>query len=82
MDGKKIETGNLEAPERRYYRIMLRISWVGQVTNLEVLRRIDKEEEIVMSIKMKKLEYIGHIIRSPKYKLLRKILEGTMEYEA
>lgn len=67
----------LSAVERCCYRRMLRVSCVDRVTNLKVLRRLDKEEKIVMTIKKKKLEHFGSVMTGPKYELLKIIIWKT-----
>ncbi|KAI5734561.1 hypothetical protein M8J77_007970 [Diaphorina citri] len=76
---KKNNEKNINAFEMWCYRRMLRIPWTDKVTNVEVLRRMDKIMELEYTIKKKKLEYLGHILRGPKYKLLNVILEGKIE---
>lgn len=69
----------LEAFEMWCYRRILRISWVDRVTNVEVLRRMGKECEILMTVKTKKLEYLGHVMRNQeRYGLLQLILQGKV----
>ncbi|XP_026687311.1 uncharacterized protein LOC113471983 [Diaphorina citri] len=70
---KKNNEKNINAFEMWCYRRMLRIPWTDKVTNVEVLRRMDKIMELEYTIKKKKLEYLGHILRGPKYKLLNSI---------
>lgn len=70
----------LEAFEMWIYRRILRVSWIDKVTNVEILRRLDKETEIVKTIKTRKLGYLGHISRHPeRYGILQKILKGELE---
>lgn len=40
------------------YRRILNISWVDRVTNLEVLRRMDKDMEVIIIIKIKNVRYL------------------------
>jgi Reverse transcriptase (RNA-dependent DNA polymerase) len=69
----------LEAFEMWIYRRMLRISWVQHVTNRDVLRRMDKETEILKTVKIRKLEYLGHIMRNAKrYELPQLVLQGKV----
>lgn len=72
-DLKKIETF-----EMWWYRRILNISWVDHVTNLEVLRRIGKDKKILKTVKIRKLEYFGHMMRGQKYQILQLILEGKL----
>uniref|UniRef100_A0A8D9AE48 Uncharacterized protein n=1 Tax=Cacopsylla melanoneura TaxID=428564 RepID=A0A8D9AE48_9HEMI len=61
------------------YRRILKISWVDKITNEEVLRRMGKEKEIMNTVKKRKLEYLGHIMRNEeKYCLLKTILQGKV----
>lgn len=73
-------TKKLEAYEMWVYRRMLRVAWKDHVTNLEVLMRMSKEKEILNTIKVRKLEYLGHIMRNEnRYQLLQCILQGKVE---
>lgn len=69
----------LEAFEMWVYRRILRISWTEHTTNQEVTRRIGKEKEVASTIKQRKLEYLGHILRHEKYRLLQLILQGKID---
>ena len=64
---RKADVRRLEAFELRMYRRMLRISWVERVTNVEVMRRIRKEKEVILTIKRRQILYMGHILRGEKY---------------
>lgn len=46
------------------YRRLLKISWIGEVTNEEVIQIIHKEIELLLIIKERKLEYFGHMIKN------------------
>lgn len=70
---------NLEAFEMYLYRRILRISWVQRVTNEEVLRRMGKQKELLLTIKHRKTSYIGHVMRGDKYEFLRLIIEGKIQ---
>ncbi|CAG9835438.1 unnamed protein product [Diabrotica balteata] len=72
-------TKKVEAFEMWSYRHILRISWTEHVTNEEVLRRIGKEREVEISIKKKKLEYLGHVMRQNKYRVLQLIVQGKID---
>lgn len=60
------------------YRRMLRISWIQKITNEEVLRKLNTETELLYTIKKRKLEYLGHIMRNKKYELLQLIIQGKI----
>lgn len=57
-------TEKLEAFEMWLYRRILKIPWTAHVTNVRVLERINKGMEIIKTIKTRKLEYLGHIMRN------------------
>uniref|UniRef100_A0A8D8WNS4 Craniofacial development protein 2 n=2 Tax=Cacopsylla melanoneura TaxID=428564 RepID=A0A8D8WNS4_9HEMI len=68
----------LQAFEMWTYRRILRIPWTDRVTNVEVLRRMGKQVEILEEVKKRKLTYLGHIMRGPKYKILHLIIQGKI----
>lgn len=69
----------IEAFEMWCYRRMLRISWVDKITNQEVLHRMNKDTEITKTIKKRKLEYLGHVLRGDRYKILKLIIQGKIK---
>lgn len=69
----------LEAFELWCYRRMLRVSWTSHTTNEEVLRRVGTDRVLLTSIKRRKLSYFGHVIRGPKYDLLKLLIQGKVE---
>ena len=69
----------IDAFEMYIYRRILRISWVQRITNEEVLNRMRKKKELLLTIKIRKTRYIGHIMRGEKYELLRLIIEGKVQ---
>lgn len=73
-------TKKLEAFEMWLYRRMLKIPWTAHTTNKEVLERIKKKQEIVYTIKCRKLEYLGHVMRNQeRYSLLQTIMQGKVK---
>lgn len=68
----------LEAVEMWIYRRILKIPWTDHITNVEVMQRIGKEKEVVFTVKKRKLEYLGHIMRHDKYRLLQLIVQGKV----
>ena len=75
---KKIDIKKIDAFEMWMYRRMLRISWTQKITNVEVMRRMHKEREVILTIKKRKLQYLGHITRGRKYQLLQTIMQGKI----
>lgn len=69
----------LEAFEMWCYRRILRISWIDHVTNKSVLRRLHAGRKLLATVKRRKLEYFGHMLRGPKYELLQTIMKRKIE---
>ncbi|CAG9827057.1 unnamed protein product [Diabrotica balteata] len=68
----------LESFEMWCHRTILKIPWTQRVTNAEVLRRLQKDCEVIKHIKTRKLEYLDHITRCAKYEILRLIMQGKI----
>lgn len=69
----------LEAFEMWLYRRILRVPWTDHVTNVEILRRMEKEKEVLTTVKARKIQYLGHIMRNEsRYHLLQTILQGKI----
>ena len=62
---------------RWVYRRVLTISWTDKITNEELLRRMGTDREIVRQFKIRKLQYLGHLIRHNSSQL--QLIEGKME---
>ena len=75
----KAMCSRLEAFEMWCYRRMLRISWVDRVRNTEVFARLQKQPEAMFTIKKRKLEYFGHVMKGGKYRLLQNIIQGKIQ---
>lgn len=69
---------NIEAFEMWCYRRILKISWTEKISNVEVLQRVNKDCEVIKTIKTRKLQYLGHLMRGEKYSLLRNIMQGKI----
>ena len=59
---------------------MEKISWLDKVTNEEVLRRVNKDRQILNSIWQRKHRWIGHVLRYGG--LLHEIFEGSWQMMA
>lgn len=75
----KAMCSRIEAFEMWCYRRLLRISWVDRVRNTEVLARLQKQLEVMFTIKKRKLEYFGHVMRGEKYRILQNIMQGKIQ---
>lgn len=47
--------------------------------NVEVLRTNEKDIELLLILKRRKLQYLDYITRGEKYEILRIIMEGNIE---
>jgi hypothetical protein len=74
---RKVEQKYLESFERWCWRRMEKISWTDRVRNEEVLHRVKKERNILHTIKRRKANWIGHILR--RNCLLKFVIEGKLE---
>ena len=43
-----------------------------------VLARMRKDKELLLTIKKRKIQYLGHVLRGEKYEMLRVILQGKI----
>jgi hypothetical protein len=55
----------------------MEISWTDRVRNEEVLHRVEEERNILHTIKRRKVNWIGHILR--RNCLLKHVIEGKIE---
>jgi len=58
------------------HRRVLRIPWTARRTNDKILRIINKDSELLDTIKRRKTAYLGHVIRNERYQFLQLIIEG------
>ena len=59
----KVTSDKLQAFEMWLYRRMLRISWKEHETNREVLHKMKTKGSLLNTIKKRKCQYFGHILR-------------------
>jgi hypothetical protein len=74
---RKVDQKYLESFEMWCWRRMEKISWTDCVSNEEVLHRVKEETNIVHTIKRRKANWIGHILR--RNCLLKHVIEGKLE---
>jgi hypothetical protein len=55
----------------------MEISWTDRVRNEEVLHRAKEERNIVLTVKRRKVNWIGHILR--RNCPLKQVIEGKVE---
>jgi hypothetical protein len=51
-----------EIPGKLRNVVMEKISWTDRVRNEEVLRRVKEERNIIHTVKIRKVNWIGHIL--------------------
>lgn len=69
----------LEAFEMWNYRRILKIPWTDHATNMAVLQTLNKDRELLHTIKVRKTSYLGHILRNNKYYLPQLVVKGKIE---
>jgi hypothetical protein len=74
---RKVDQKYLESFEMCCWRRMEMISWTDRVRNEEVLHRVKEERNILHTIKRRKANWIGHILR--RNFLLKYVTEGKIE---
>jgi hypothetical protein len=74
---RKVDQKYLESFEMWCWRRMEKISWTDRVRNVEVLHRVKEERNVVHTIKRRKANWIGHILR--RNCLLKHVIEGKLE---
>jgi hypothetical protein len=74
---REIDQKYLESFEMWCWRRMEKISWANRVRNEEVLHRVKDERNIVHTIKRRKANWIGHILR--RNCLPKHVIEGKLE---
>ncbi|CAH2207832.1 jg2370, partial [Pararge aegeria aegeria] len=50
------------------------INWTRKVSNEEVLRRVNQRREVLHTIKIRKVVYLGHVLRQERYELVQLIM--------
>lgn len=69
----------IDAFEMYAYRRMLRVSWTEHKTNVHILQMMKKDKELLLTIKERKIQYLGHVMRGSRYEILRLIIEGKID---
>jgi replicative superfamily II helicase len=73
---RKVDQKYLESFEMWCWRRM-EISWIDRVSHEEILHRVKEERNILHTIKRRKANWIGHILR--RNCLLKHVIEGKLE---
>lgn len=58
---------------------MLRLPWLSHTSNIEVLNRMEKQTEIINTVKQRKAIYFGHINRSDKQRTPQFIIQEKID---
>jgi len=72
-------TKKLEAFEVWVYGRVLRIPWTARRTDDEVLRIINKDRELLDTIKRRKTAFLGDVIGNERYQFLQLMIEENIE---
>jgi hypothetical protein len=73
----KVDQKYLESFEMWCWRRMEKIRWIDRVRNEEVLHRVKEERNILHTIKRRKANWLGHILR--RNCLLKHVIEEKLE---
>lgn len=74
---RKLEKKYLESFEMWCWRQIENIKWMDMVTNEEVLSRVGEKKSIIHTIRQRKANWVGHILR--RNCLLHDVVEGRLE---
>jgi uncharacterized protein YnzC (UPF0291/DUF896 family) len=74
---RKADQKYLESFEMWCWERMDKISWIDHVTNEVVSHRVKEERNIPHTIKIRKANWIGHILR--RNRLLKHVIQGKLE---
>ncbi|CAG9838333.1 unnamed protein product [Diabrotica balteata] len=69
----------IEVLEMWVHRPIPKIPWTARKTNEDVLRSVNKDRELLKTVKHRKMSYLGYIVRRSRYKILQLILKGTIK---
>jgi hypothetical protein len=74
---RKADERRLEAFEMWTWRRMEKIKWTDKVSNKKVLEKVGEERQLIRTIRKRKSNWIGHILRGEG--IIRQALEGTVK---
>ena len=63
--------------EMRFYRRIMRISWVKKLSNEKVLQMVKMEVSLPITIRKRQLNFVGHVVR--KEGLEKLVQEGKIK---
>jgi hypothetical protein len=76
---RAVDQKDLESFEMWCWRRIEKISWTDHVRNEEVLFRVKEQRNILLEIRKRKADWIGHILR--RNCLLQRVIEGKIKGE-
>ena len=62
-----------------FYRRLLRVKWSDKRTNQSVLKEIGSPKQMLETINVRKLKYVGHICRQTDTGVMLNILQGKTQ---
>ena len=71
----KADEKKIEAAEMWFYRRLLRVKWTEKRTNKSVSKEIGSPKQMLETINVRKLKYVGHICRHTDIGLMLNVLQ-------
>jgi len=71
------DSDRIEALEMWIWRRMEKISWADNVTNEDVLKKVNESKNMLNVIRQRKRKWIDHVLRQDQF--LQEIFEGRMK---
>ena len=75
---KKVDERKLEAFEMKGLRMILRVSWTSKRTNDWVSDKAGVDRNILFTVRKRKMEYFGHLMRKEGECLEKQMIQGTL----
>ena len=79
MDTIKADEKKIEAAEMWFYRRLLRVKCTEKRTNQSVSKEIGSLKQMLETINVRKLKYVGHICRHTDTGLMLNVLQGKTQ---
>ena len=71
---------SVQALEMYFYRRIRRTSWTQKITNIKILERMQKDMGLLIIANRRRIQYLGHVSRGERYKLLQVFSEGKEQW--
>ncbi|KAH1000489.1 hypothetical protein HUJ05_007647, partial [Dendroctonus ponderosae] len=77
--GSALKKPEVHFSKQNSFSRVAKITWSDRVRNADVLLRLNTTVEVLITVKRRKLEYFGHVIRGKKYRFLQLIIQEKIE---